>query len=209
VATTTGAEGRRRPRGAARSPLTPEQQALASRYIPLARSIALRWTLAWPKHADEFRSAAYLALVEAAESFDPARRVKFATFARYRITGALRDVQRHLIRAGLGQVEPEARPMVRSLVDGDEEIGRVLGLAGPDEEHVGDDVEDAEWVEAMTRCLPARHRQVCRLVFLDDLNQGEAAAAAGISRSYVSVLFREALGMLAEEYGRRVARGWE
>src|SRR4051794_5854259 len=83
-----------------RTPLTPTQQALAARYLPMARALAKPLKAAWPAARDEFESAACLALVEAAEAFDPSRNVKFSTFARYRIWGALRDVQRRQFLGG-------------------------------------------------------------------------------------------------------------
>jgi DNA-directed RNA polymerase specialized sigma subunit len=83
-----------------RPPLTFEQQDLAKRYVPMARSLAKPLKAAWPLEREEFDSAAMVALVEAAQSFDPTRNVKFGTFARFRIWGALRDVQRGLITSG-------------------------------------------------------------------------------------------------------------
>jgi DNA-directed RNA polymerase specialized sigma subunit len=60
---------------------------------------------AWPGAQDEFESAALLALVEAAQAFDPTRGVKFTTFAHHRISGALRDLKRELYsRGGRGDV---------------------------------------------------------------------------------------------------------
>ena len=53
----------------------------------MAKSLAKPLKKNWPVEGEEFESAALMALVEAAQSFDPARNVKFATFARYRIWG--------------------------------------------------------------------------------------------------------------------------
>ena len=64
----------------ARQPLTEEQQELATRNLSLARALAGRMRYAWPGAQDEFESAALLALVEAAQAFDPTRGVKFTTF---------------------------------------------------------------------------------------------------------------------------------
>ena len=66
-----------------RAPLSAGQQTLALRYLPLARKLARPFKAAWPALRDDFDSAACLALVEAASSFDPERNVKFATFACY------------------------------------------------------------------------------------------------------------------------------
>jgi len=45
---------------------------------------------------DEFQSAAYLGLVEAANSFDPDRNVSFRSFAYARIVGAMKDYLREI-----------------------------------------------------------------------------------------------------------------
>ena len=55
----------------------------------------------FPGAGEEFESAAFLALVEAAQSFDSSRNVHFATYARHRIRGALYDVYRELIGSDL------------------------------------------------------------------------------------------------------------
>src|SRR5262245_53427573 len=65
-----------------RPPLTKEQQDLAADYMPLARALAKRFKDAWAFENDEFESAACLALVEAAQSYDASKNVKFATYAR-------------------------------------------------------------------------------------------------------------------------------
>jgi DNA-directed RNA polymerase specialized sigma subunit len=88
------------PKRSGRSQLTAEQQDLAATYMPMARALARPLKEAYPALRDELESAACLALVEAAESYDPARNVRFSTFARHRIWGALRDVQRNLVLRG-------------------------------------------------------------------------------------------------------------
>src|SRR5690349_5323240 len=71
-----------------RAPMTAEQQRLALKFLPMAKSLAKPLKASWPLAREEFESAALEALVEAAQSFDPSRNVQFATFARYRIWGA-------------------------------------------------------------------------------------------------------------------------
>ena len=82
-----------------RPPLDDDQQGLATRYLPLARSLARRMKDSFPAAGDEIQSVAFLALVEAAQSFDSSRGVGFATFARHRIWGALCDFRREIIKS--------------------------------------------------------------------------------------------------------------
>ena len=59
-------------------PLTEDQRELACRYLPLARKLAKPLKSMFIQWKDEFDSAACLALVEAARSYDPSRNIRFA-----------------------------------------------------------------------------------------------------------------------------------
>src|SRR5262249_31995796 len=146
-----GPDRKKRTRSSARrAPLTAEQQELALKYMPMARAIARPLRLSWPMEEEEFESAAMLALCEAAQSFDPAYNVKFATFARYRILGALRDVQRDLITAGW-RFDLEHAPSISSLTYNSEEFGTVVGCE-PDPP-VGQEFDAVDFVESWLRRL--------------------------------------------------------
>jgi RNA polymerase sigma factor for flagellar operon FliA len=176
-----------------REPLTPDQQSLAVRFLPMARALAKPLKLCWPTECHEFESAACLALVEAAQSFDPARNVKFATYARYRIWGALRDVQRGLVMQGWRDDLVNA-PKFVTLIATAEEFGQVM-LTHP-EPPIGEDVDLADQLDFWLKKLPARHATACRELYLKQKTQGETAEAIGVSKSRVSYLHREALEML-------------
>ena len=63
------------------------------RYMPLVRSIARRLSMKLPKHYDfnDLVSDGMVGLLLAIERFDPARGVKFETFATYYVKGAILD----------------------------------------------------------------------------------------------------------------------
>ena len=151
---------RRKPR----TPLTPAQQGLAAQYIPLAQQVARPLQAHWPHLHDEFASAALFALVEAARTFDSARNVKFTTFARYRIWGALRDVQREQLPDGWRRTRVrDDAPTISSLTGVEEEQGRaraVLGIAP--ERPVGAELEAVEllehWLSKLQRYTAAYRR---------------------------------------------------
>jgi RNA polymerase sigma factor for flagellar operon FliA len=187
-------KAKRNPR---RPPLTRDQQELARRYLPLARALAKPLRAAWPVEGDEFESAACLALVEAAQTYDPSRNVKFATFARYRIWGALRDVQRGLIMAGW-RGDLENAPVITSLTSSIEEHGLILG-SEPDRP-VEETVDALDTVESWLRKLPKQHAAACRQIYLHDQTQAEAAAALGCSKSRLSYLHKESLEMLNDAF---------
>ena len=175
-----------------RSPLSPEKQELAARYLPMARTLARPSKLDWPAIRDEFESAACLALVEAAEAFDPACRVEFSTFARHRIVGALLDAKRERVLRGFRNA-PEEAPAVMSLFGYHEQNGGIVNaIAAPPP---AQELDAAEEFERWMRKLPRRHASACRLIYARHKTHEQAAEALGCSPSHVSRLHREALGM--------------
>jgi RNA polymerase sigma factor (sigma-70 family) len=171
--------------------LTEDQRQLAARYIPFARSIALRSASNWPAKADDIHSAALLALVTSARDYDPSRGIEFTTFARHRIRG---EVVNAIYRdsAGLGGTSamlnrklPVPRCYSRS------SLPRGRFLAAGRVPRPGRDACERDAAEAILRKLPSRHRVPLGLMAFDGLNQAEAAAAMGCSQSEVSRLVRQ------------------
>ena len=187
-----------------RSPLTPSQQDLALRYLPLARSMARPYKANWPGLRDDFESAACLAVVEAAEAFDPGRDVRFATFARHRIWGALRDVQRGQVALGW-RCDARHAPMISPMPRDPDRNGYVLGLEpdGP----VGEALESLDAVEAWLRKLPPRHAAACRQIYLHGKTQHEAARDLGLSQSRLSYMHREAMAILNGSWEANILGG--
>jgi len=191
--------------------LTPEQQDLAARHVALARALAKPLKKTWPLEIEEFDSSACMALVEAAQSFDPKRNVKFATFARFRILGALRDTQREIYSRKYEREMPNARTY--RYVPGIEERGLFL-MTTPDAP-VEEYVDAVEQVEHWVGKLPRRLAVACREMYLRDRTQLHVAAILGCSKSRVSFLHAEALDLLresgevqaaAQEFGLDVSR---
>ena len=188
------------PRTAAHPPIRPrrmrlnnDQRDLAERYLPLARALAKPLKAAWPGAWDEFESAACMALVEAAGAYEPERGVKFGTFARHRIRGALRDVQRKMVALGWRSDASHA-PNVGGMNDETETHGRILN-SEPDAP-VGSMLEAEEEIDTLLRRLPSRHAAACRELYLMGKTQVEAARAIGCSQSRLSSVHREAIAML-------------
>lgn len=74
------------------------RNSLVERYMPLVNKVAeIMARRLWPRvGADELASAGYDGLIAAVSSFDPERGVKFETYCRQRIIGAIRDWQREI-----------------------------------------------------------------------------------------------------------------
>ena len=179
----------------AKPPLNTSQQDLATQYLPLARAMARQMKTRFPGAREEFESAAFLALVEAAQSFDSSRNVNFATYARYRIRGALYDVYRELIGTTSTGTHAQAR-LERPLCDGWESQGRVIG-AEPDLP-VGTDLEIQDTVENWIRRLPRMHALAFRHIYLDGKSQNEAAHPVGCSKWKLCRMHSQAITWLQE-----------
>ena len=181
--------------------LNPAQQELATRFLPLARTIARPLKLMYPYWRDEFESAACLALVEAARSYDPRKNIRFATFARFRIRGAMMDVGRAMVLLGLK--DQEVRPGLVALTPFNEEHGKVLVANEPPA--VGWDVDAIDAIEHWLRKLPERHANVCRMYYLHGKSQAEIAEACGCSQSEITRLHKRAIDMLSDPYAAKPA----
>ena len=74
------------------------RNALVENYMHIVNKLAeIMARRLWPRvSADELASAGYDGLIAAVSSFDPARGVKFETYCRQRIVGAIRDWQREI-----------------------------------------------------------------------------------------------------------------
>jgi RNA polymerase sigma factor (sigma-70 family) len=180
-----------------RPPLTPRQQSLALHYLPLARSLARPLKRKWPTEVEEFESAACLALVEAAQSYDHSRRVKFGTYARFRIMGALRDVQRRLITAG-SEGELEKALGLHTLPVEMEELGRPINTRC--ERPVHEKFEAEESFDHWLRKLPKQHATACREIYHNEKTQIEVARMFGCSKTWVSYLLKQSIKMLSDAH---------
>jgi RNA polymerase sigma factor (sigma-70 family) len=189
----------RKPRkfGESHKPLTEDQRELAAQFLPLARKLAKPLKTMFASWKDEFESAACLALVEAARSYDPSRKIRFATFARFRIRGALMDVGRVMGLPGW-ETDRENAPDLVTLTPYNEEHGKVLVAYEPPE--VGSDVDDADSVEHWLRKLPGKHALVCRLYYLYGKTMGEIADDLKCSPSEITRLHKKALELLSDPY---------
>jgi RNA polymerase sigma factor (sigma-70 family) len=178
-------------------PLNDDQRELAARFLPLARSLARPLKEMFAIWRDEFESAACLALVEAARSFDPSRNIQFATFARFRIRGALVDVGRGMALAGWENEEDDT-PGSITLTPYNEEHGQVLVATNPPP--VGSEFEDIDAVEHLLKKLPKKHATVCRMQYLYGKTQSEIAAMLGCSQTEIARLHMKALEFLSDPY---------
>ena len=177
----------------ARRPLDERQRRLALQYLPRVKAMAMPLKMAWLSLWDEFESAACMALVEAAGAFDPSRNVKFWTFARYRVRGALRDVGRKHVLLGYRR-DAEDAPRLSESEPGDRPDGMHVNVSF--DPRIGLEIEAIDEVEHWLRRLPSHHAAACREIYLNDRTQAQAAEVLGCSQSRVAYMHREAMAML-------------
>ena len=152
-----------------------------------------------PDRQDDFISIGTIGLIKAVDTYDPARTVRFASYASQCIQNELRM---HLRR-----VRREAGTL--SLQEPLEGENGMLTLADtlPDEAVMEEDCERrdaAARLRTLVEQLPERERRLLTLRYGlgggAPLTQQEVAARFGISRSYVSRLEKRALTELARRW---------
>jgi len=100
-------------------------------YAPLVKYIANRIAMRLPPHIDvnDLINSGILGLIDAIEKFDPAREVKFKTYAEIRIKGAILDELR-----AMDWIPRSIRKVIKRLVDAYHELEQQLGRPAKDEE---------------------------------------------------------------------------
>ena len=167
---------------------------LIERYLPLARSLSGRVSIATPVvDGDDLSSAAFLGLIDADDRFEPGRGVPFEAYARLRIRGAIID---ELRRTGERARNTDAAEQPRTLsLDGlmDGEWHEALPAAedGVDAAYEHEDLRGR--VEVALGTLPPRQREVLSRYYSDDLTLREAGARMGISEARACQLHGRAI----------------
>src|SRR6201996_2790608 len=118
------------------------RERLVVAYSPLVKYVAGRMGTSLPGHVDEADLISYglVGLISAIERFDPAREIKFETYAITRIKGAIIDELRSMdwvprsVRARAREIE-RANPKLEHLLQrppNDEEMASELKLSVPE-----------------------------------------------------------------------------
>lgn len=211
---TEGPEAFEKPRGRPgkpRSPLTTDQQELAEKYLPFARKLVRKTADMYPRCAQDLFDASTLAVIQAAQSFDPSKGIKFSTFAAYRIKGAIKDCLRGQVLRGYRN-DPDSQPEVwtADICEPDSEFIDNKGYNDPAkhwkssmkalamEDSSDHEMESVDFVERQLRKLPAKHQQVMRLLILEDKTQSQISQAIGCSKSRISWLVKDSGDRLRE-----------
>jgi RNA polymerase sigma factor FliA len=125
-------------------------------YAPLVKYVAGRMSSALPSHVEETDLISYglLGLISAVERFDPARRVKFETYAVTRIKGAIIDELRSLdwvprsVRSRAREIERKSAELENRLqrAPTDEELAAALNMGIAEFQHALTQISNASIV---------------------------------------------------------------
>lgn len=190
--------------------LTEQQQRLVVDHLSLARRLAVqlqRQTGAFIS-VDDLTSEAVLGMMEAARRFDPARGVRFNTYAAPRMVGRMRDWLRewdHLSRDDRRQVTAGRRrdvqllPLHAKVYTSDRGDVPLLSLLVDRKAPPADDRQQRlELFSLLRRCLSRTHRLLILLYYAEGLKLHEIAEALGKTESWASVELRRAESYVRE-----------
>lgn len=180
---------------------------LVERHRRLARRAAERkaTTTSACVDVDELESAAVFGLMDAVETFDPARRVRFTTFAAPRIWGAMKDwlreidwVPRLVRRRGEEPVRQQSlsTPIWTTALGEPRPVADVVP-APVEQECVG--LERAalrDLMDELCRGFTRAERMIVDAYYGSGLNQREIGEAMGFSESRTSQIHKNALARM-------------
>lgn len=198
---------------------------LIESHLGYAHAIAAELAGKYPPNITraDLEGAAEFGLVQAARSYDPSRRVSFATFAYYRVRGAIFDEVRKSWQAShlkggsdksASEDFAEAAPHWEAYASRDEfedytsSPGRTnfisLDSSYPERLLAATDSpatqvlkkEESEAVQEALRQLPKRHRFVLQAYYYDDLSLVSIGRQLNLSKSWVSRIHAQALAMV-------------
>jgi RNA polymerase sigma factor FliA len=190
-----------------------------------ARAIAMEMLRNTPSGTDrdELLSAAEFGLVQAAEGFDASRGITFATFAYYRIRGAIYDYFRRVgrqnkyelaandyladrtsagIQGGGDSDFSEVRQVTRGVIacyalSREREIADAVPDSSNPEECVLSREQRSLLKDAMAT-LPERNRQVIQEYYFGELTFDQIADQMGLSKSWVSRIHARSIDLIRE-----------
>lgn len=187
-------------------PLNEEQKELAAQNVSVAIKIARRFSRSWRWMHDDLESTAMLALVECARNFDPSYNVKFATFAKYRITGALINYRKRFVQAHKKQISgntEDSGEWYSVKTSSNLNIHEIRDLEIKSDNSSHHDIyrelyEIRDEVEGEINRLPGLHQSVMREIYLNHRSLKATSKVLGYSLSRVFAIHRESLQMIRE-----------
>jgi RNA polymerase sigma factor (sigma-70 family) len=172
--------------------LTDEQAQLAGEHWDKAMRLARIHAAKYPKISLDWETAAAFGLCDAALRFDPAKDVKFWSFASPRVKFAFIDMMRQeRLKGYRGRTEDDNSPAIEN-VDG------LDGMATSGEEAIGWEIESIDAIDSMIVGLSKTRQRVLRLIYAYGLDTSQAARRLGVDKSYICRLHTQAIEHLRQ-----------
>jgi RNA polymerase sigma factor FliA len=172
---------------------------LVHQHLHLVRAIARRVRRELDGHVEieDLEGHGMEGLVQAAARFDRRRGASFATFAAYRIRGAMYDAVRALGRYSRREVAEHRAAAALTAQPLPSDPDAVAGDAPPADEIAAARERRRQLHDAVAR-LPGQESQVIRKVYFEDKMLTDAGAELGLSKSWSSRLHARAVDRLRE-----------
>lgn len=170
-------------------------------HLAVALRVARKFGRSYPGLADEFESAAGLALCEACRTFDADGGMPPARYLANRVAGAMIDLLRHWRPKGYRRSVDAPAFVVQPLDAAADESGRTFADLLPSGDlPVGWAEDSADAVRGLARRLPPKHRAAVERLYTAAATPTMKAvgAATGRSESRVSQLLTQSASMLRE-----------
>ena len=184
-------------------PLNEAQRVLATKYMPMANTMALAFSRHCKWMADELESVALLALVEAARFYDDSYNVKFSTYAKNGIIGALTNARNKYIqlhRTNTADVDGQDRyaTVNNSSNLTQEEYDTYLQTIDESRDFFSTDrpFEYREELEHLFKRLPHRHRSLMQALYFEQKSIDELRKRFRCQSRRLEVMHRESINML-------------
>ena len=156
--------------------------------------------------ADDLVSVGTIGLIKAVNSFDPAKKIKLATYASRCIENEILMYLRRLVRV---RAEVSFDEPLSTDWEGNELL--LSDILGTDGDAVYKDIEtgvEKELLRGALRKLPERDRRIMNMRFgldgAEEMTQKDVADILGISQSYISRLEKKIIARLKSEMSKLV-----
>jgi len=172
------------------------REAAVERFLPLARSLARRYS-GGGEPLEDLEQVACLALVRAVDGFDPTRGTAFTSYAVPSIAGA---IKRHFRDNGWSVRVPRDLQELALRVESvnDELVAETGHRATAAHLELGR-AHDRAALHSVLETLDERDRVIIALYYKEELTQAEIGRKLGYSQMHVSRLLRQAVERLRLE----------
>jgi RNA polymerase sigma factor for flagellar operon FliA len=191
------------------NPTTELRNRIAGLHAGLVHNIATKLHSKLPHSVDvaDLEQEGNIALLSCIDRFDPAKGIKFTTFAQFRIRGAILDSLRDLdwvprLARKRGVEAPKMTSIDRSWAR-DDYSGQdtlLVDILADENSDPEKPIDDLDQFESLIRCVPVYFRVELRLRYIDGLTQKQISDRLGKSESRINQKLKAAISILKSQH---------